>query len=66
MTCRYLYPPGKDGRLVEAWIVQGGKHAPPGVSAPNSNNDVRLNDVLWEFFQRCPPRKIVTERKAKE
>ena len=46
------YPPGKDGCTVEAWVVQGGGHA---LELTN------LGDVIWEFLQRCPPRKLAVD-----
>lgn len=65
--CRVVarrYPPGRGGVKVEYWLVRGGGHhlhgsmsALPDRLSGKTCRDFVLQEVLWKFFQSCPPRE---------
>jgi polyhydroxybutyrate depolymerase len=57
------YPDGADGAKTELYVVRGGGHAWPGRSQylPKAtigpaSQDFSATQVIWSFFQGCPPR----------
>jgi poly(3-hydroxybutyrate) depolymerase len=64
------YQSGKNGALLESWVVEGGDHAAHGLSWEDympekfklanrpACHDFYLPDVVWEFCKKCPPRKL--------
>jgi len=69
------YPPGRGGARVEVWLVRGGGHTVPGhrmfrsalleARVGKTSGDFDAFEVIWHFFQSCPPRKAPTESGAR-
>ena len=66
-TLHYVYPPGRDGFLVEVYRVDGGGHNWPGRPlnyhielVGRASQDFDGSVAIWNFLKRCPPR-IVAE-----
>jgi polyhydroxybutyrate depolymerase len=61
------WPSGRDGVLVEYWLVKGGGHNMPGGRAVQAaakeekvgkvSRDFDALEVIWAFFKSCPSRK---------
>ena len=62
------WPPGRDGVRVEYYLVKGGGHTMPGrggggrwreTLVGKTSRDFDGLEVIWNFFQSCPPRRQV-------
>ena len=62
------FPPGRNGVRVEYYLVKGGGHTIPRrkvggllyeTFVGKTNHDFDALEVIWKFFQSCPPRQKV-------
>jgi polyhydroxybutyrate depolymerase len=60
----HKYPPGPGGVQTELYLVKGGGHCWPGRPAylpertiGRASQEFSATDVIWQFFQSCPPRR---------
>jgi polyhydroxybutyrate depolymerase len=57
------YPPGTQGALIQLYVIKNGGHAWPGRRPyasdrliGNVSQDFDATEVIWQFFESCPPR----------
>ncbi|MGB2695739.1 MAG: PHB depolymerase family esterase [Dehalococcoidia bacterium] len=47
----------EDDAIVQLYVIEGGMHVWPGaldLPAPDVNDDIDANDLIWDFFERHP------------